>query len=58
MSVMFRENNELQYGKRFPVKPKKAVYKNNVRLTILYVSGAWCLKKVICEFVKGQTNPQ
>ena len=36
--VKYMQCGELLYGRRFPLKPKEAVYKNNVRQAILYGS--------------------
>ena len=43
--VKFRECGKLLYGRRFPLRPKGAVYKSYVRPAILYRSEAWCLKE-------------
>ena len=43
--VKCREYGELLYGRRFPTKLKRAVYKSCVRPAILYGSEAWCLKE-------------
>ena len=42
---MFRECGELLYGRRFPLRPKEAVFRSYIRLTILYGSEEWCLKE-------------
>ena len=38
-------NGELLHGRRFPLRPKGAVYESYVRSAMLYGSGAWCLKE-------------
>ena len=43
--VKLRDNGELLYGRRFPLKLKYAVQKSYVRPAILYGSEAWCLKE-------------
>ena len=45
--VKFRECGELQYGRKFSLSLKEAVYKRYVRPAILYGSEALCLKE--CE---------
>ena len=39
------ECGELLYVRRFPLKPKGAVYKSYIRPAILHGSDAWCLKE-------------
>ena len=43
--VKFRACSELLHGRRFPLKPKGAVYRSYVRPAILYGSEEWCLKE-------------
>ena len=43
--VKYRECGELIYGRRFPLRPKGAVYESYVRPAMLYESEAWCLKE-------------
>ena len=43
--VKLKECGKLLYGRRFPLKLKRAVYKSYVRPTILQGSEAWCLKE-------------
>ena len=43
--VKSMECGELLYGRRFPLKPKGAVYKSCVRPAIPYTSEAWCMKE-------------
>ena len=43
--VKLGECGELQYGRRFPLKLKGAVYKSYARSAILYRSETWCLNE-------------
>ena len=49
--VKFRECGELVYGRRFPLRPKGAVYESYVRPAILYGSEAWCLNESVMGFL-------
>ena len=40
-----RECSELLHGRRFPLKPKWAVYKSYVRPATLHGNEAWCLEE-------------
>ena len=42
---MFSENDELVYGRRFPLGLKGAVYASYVMPAILYASEAYCLRE-------------
>ena len=48
------ECGELLCGRRFSLSLNVAVYKCCVTSAIPYRSGAWCLKKVRCNFVKEE----
>ena len=37
--------SDLLYGRRFPIRLKRVVYKSYVRPAILYGSDTWCLKE-------------
>ena len=43
--VKFWNCSELLYGRRCPLRLKRAVYESYVRPAILYGSEAWCLKE-------------
>ena len=54
--VKYREGGELLYGRRFPLKQKRTVYKSYVRTAILYRSET-CRLKERCKFYEGQKDP-
>ena len=55
--VKLRKCSELLYGRRFPLKLKRAVYKGYVRPAIMNGSEALCLKESMMEFYDGQRDP-
>ena len=48
---------ELLHGRRFPLRLKAAVYKNNVRLAILHGSEKLCLKEGDMRIYVGWRDP-